>query len=56
MKNYNVWWDDIEKENSMEQRHLQGWFNLINSIEENDLKTMNILDFGCNRWRFNIYS
>lgn len=52
MKNYNVWWDDIEKENSMEQRHLQGWFNLINSIEENDLKTMNILDFGCNRGGF----
>lgn len=57
MKSYNVWWHDKEKENSMEQRHLQGWFNLINSIEENNLKMMNILDFGCNRGGFlkNLY-
>lgn len=52
-KLYDVWWQDrTEGEQQMEDRHLRGWCEVIQLIQEQDLSNMTVLDFGCNQGGF----
>jgi SAM-dependent methyltransferase len=49
-KLYDVWWkSSVEEESSMELEHIPHWRCMANLIEEKDLTTKKILDFGCNQ-------
>ncbi|HWR40985.1 MAG TPA: class I SAM-dependent methyltransferase [Patescibacteria group bacterium] len=52
-KLYDVWWQNrTEGEQQMEERHLRGWQEVIQLIQEKDLSHMTVLDFGCNQGGF----
>lgn len=52
-KLYDVWWQNrAEGEQQMEERHKKGWQEVINLIQEQDLSSMSVLDFGCNQGGF----
>ncbi|TBL75034.1 class I SAM-dependent methyltransferase [Paenibacillus thalictri] len=51
-QSYDVWWNNTEGEQIMEEGHLRGWKQLISMMKEDDLSGRTILDFGCNRGGF----
>ncbi|RAV01264.1 bifunctional 2-polyprenyl-6-hydroxyphenol methylase/3-demethylubiquinol 3-O-methyltransferase UbiG [Paenibacillus sp. YN15] len=52
-KLYDVWWQNLsEGEQQMEERHRQGWLEIIQLVQEEDLRGMSVLDFGCNQGGF----
>jgi len=52
-KLFDLWWQNREEgEQQMEERHLRGWKEVINLIQEQDLSNMTVLDFGCNQGGF----
>ncbi|WP_117168542.1 class I SAM-dependent methyltransferase [Paraliobacillus sediminis] len=50
---YDIWWQDTDNgEQSMEDDHLEGWQQTIDTIVEPSLEGMTVLDFGCNQGGF----
>lgn len=45
-------WDDLKGEESMAEGHEPAWHTLISYVQEKDLSSKRVLDFGCNRGGF----